>query len=33
MVEADELSRENYSTKEAERKRGENFFPCAYNEF
>lgn len=33
MVEADELRRENYTTKEAERKRGEHSFPGTYNEF
>lgn len=33
MVEADKLRGENYSAKEAERERGENFFPSAYDEF
>lgn len=33
MVEADELCREDHPTEEAERKRGENSFPGAYDEF
>ena len=33
MVEADELRRENNSTKEPEGKRGKNCFQGAYNEF